>query len=174
MGAKQVKELTIGSCAVYIDDQYIGYSGDVVIINIAREVASFMAGLPQVPITSVVTKEDCNVTFEIAQISAENVSYAIGKDGNTDPLTVPGNTIIEFGGDTSVGTTHKLDLVHTFPDDRELRFTLWKAMPEPTFELAFESGKFLGIKSKWIGMEDSSKAAGKRIGRVQIEDITKS
>jgi hypothetical protein len=174
MGLKNSKEITIGSCAIYIDDLHVGYTGDEVKVSVAREVQSFLSGLPQVPITSVVTKEECSVEFEFAQISAVNLAYALGKDGNIDPITVPGEDILEFGGDTSLGTTHKLDLVHTFPDDRALRIILWKAMPEPTFEMAFASGKFLGITSKWSGMEDSSRVAGKRICRMQIEKEIKS
>jgi len=174
MGAKDVNAITIGTCDVYINDQFVGYTGDEVVVNVARNLVEFFSGLPQVRVTAVVVKEEISATFEFKQIDAVNVSYALGKDGNVDPITVPGSAIVEVGGDTSIGLAHKLDLVHTFPDDRDLRITFWKAQPEASFELAFNTGNFLGIKSKWLALEDSTKAAGKRLMRIDIEDEVKS
>jgi hypothetical protein len=174
MSDKNTKQITRGTCEIYIDDIFIGYSGDEVVLNVARDKAQFFSGLPQIPVTEIVTKEEVGATFEFKQINPVNVSLALGKDGVIDTISKPNFAVIEMGGDTSVGIPHLLELVHYFPDDRQLEITFWKAMPDPTFELAFNSGSFLGIKSKWTALEDSTKEAGKRLMRVAIEDEQKS
>ena len=172
MSGSNTLEATIGTCDIYINDLFVGYTADEVTLAVTRTVAELLAGLPLIPVVKVVTQEEVSASFEFKQISSENLSYAMGVI--EDPDDVPGFDSVYVGGLTTLGATKKVDLVHAFPDAREFRMTMWTARPTPEFEMSFSSGDFVGIPVTFKAEEDSTKEDGKRLARIQIEKLTKS
>ena len=172
MAEKNINQLSIGSCDVYIDDNFVGYTKDEVTVTFTREQMEFTSGLPQIPVAKIVTKETIGASFSFAQLSAQNFAYALGL--TVDPVAVPGHEVINFGGSTALGNQHRLELIHNYPDGRILEVIFWKARPSPEVAIAFSSGEYIGIPTTWLAEEDSSLAAGSRLGRIQVEKESKS
>ena len=175
---RDANQFLIGSCDVYINSQLAGYTDDQVTVKCDRKIVEFATGIPKIRVVAAVVEEMLSVDFKFMQIDAQVISWAAGNDDtiNPDPTSVPGSTTVWFGGKSSLGATATLELRGKFPDtdQRNITIQFFKARPNASFQLMFGSSAYVGIPTTWTAEADTTRVAGKMLGRVMIEKQTKS
>lgn len=175
---RDTNQFLIGSCDVYINSQLAGYTADQVTVRCDRTVVGFDTGIPKMRVASAVVAEILAVEFSFMQIDAQTIAWAAGNDDsiNPDPTSVPGSTTVWFGGKSSLGSTVELELRGKFPDvdQRNITVQLFKARPNASFQMIFGSANYVGIPTVWTAEQDTTRVAGKMLGRIMIEKQDKS